>query len=643
MEQPGLAAGEEAKFMLLPTQVKHSPALVPSTLPQGELTFHRPKTTRHNLPTRPETFTGRQRELHSLVGEIIDHRLVTMTGPGGMGKTALAQEAGRWLAERGHFPDGIFFVDLQELADISAVRARIADEVSLDLSTAADDGRLARAIVGRCLLILDDLDRIAAVDPRGLADLLRALHDYAAPAHLLLTTRERVSGPAQKQERLHRLADNEAQTLFLLHADLAHDQLSGYQRDLAAILAFLDGWPQAIVLAGRLLADYGGDLAWLRSQLAAAKDQALVDHLIPPDQRRKEESLIVSLRLSYNRLKQSEPAAALTFAALSLFPGGADKTAIRTILGSQHMAYLPRLRALSLAEDLPGGRLRLPAPARAFAERLLPAGAHDTCGPAALKYYLELVSGADDLLAGAGYDQGLTTLLVEQPNIESWLDWGLTREPVNNHVSRAARLAGRLRNLYMLLDWPAHGVTRLRQAVETARRAGDKEGEANTLKAIGDVQQFRDERDAALDSYQQALQLFRAVGARLGEANTLKAIGDVQQFRKEIDAALDSYQQALQLFRAVGDRLGEANVLLAVAPFEEEPAQAFTGAILLYEEIGDRYSLARGLYYYGLWLRDQGQADQAQTLLAQSRDLFLAIDLPQAAALVERTLENTGH
>ncbi|MBM4424670.1 MAG: tetratricopeptide repeat protein, partial [Chloroflexi bacterium] len=87
----------------------------------------------------------------------------------------------------------------------------------------------------------------------------------------------------------------------------------------------------------------------------------------------------------------------------------------------------------------------------------------------------------------------------------------------------------------------------------------DRNLRANVLKAIGDVQQFRKEMDAALKSYGEALSLFRAVGDKLGEANVLKAIGDVQQFRKEMDAALKSYGEALSLFRAVGDKLGEAN------------------------------------------------------------------------------------
>ncbi len=92
------------------------------------------------------------------------------------------------------------------------------------------------------------------------------------------------------------------------------------------------------------------------------------------------------------------------------------------------------------------------------------------------------------------------------------------------------------------------------------RQVGDRLGEANVRKAMGDVQQFRDDREAALESYEQALGLFRQVGSKLGEANVRKAMGDVQQFRKDMQAALESYEQALGLFRQVGSKLGEANV-----------------------------------------------------------------------------------
>src|SRR5205814_10178134 len=75
---------------------------------------------------------------------------------------------------------------------------------------------------------------------------------------------------------------------------------------------------------------------------------------------------------------------------------------------------------------------------------------------------------------------------------------------------------------------------------------------------MGDVQQFREERDAALASYAQALTLFEQVGDKLGEANVRKAKGGREPCREEVDAAVASYAQALKLFEQVGDKLGEA-------------------------------------------------------------------------------------
>ncbi len=98
-------------------------------------------------------------------------------------------------------------------------------------------------------------------------------------------------------------------------------------------------------------------------------------------------------------------------------------------------------------------------------------------------------------------------------------------------------------------------------------------------------------------SYAGALELFRAVGDRLGEANTLKAIGDVLNFKKELDDALASYDAALLLFRAVGDRLGEANTLQAIGFFHidinavEKGSLELEQALDFYEQIGDRVGL----------------------------------------------------
>jgi tetratricopeptide (TPR) repeat protein len=130
---------------------------------------------------------------------------------------------------------------------------------------------------------------------------------------------------------------------------------------------------------------------------------------------------------------------------------------------------------------------------------------------------------------------------------------------------------------------------------------GARLGEANTLKAVGDVLQFQKPSDEALENYQQALGLYRDMGARLGEANTLVEVGDVLQFQDRRDEALENYQQALGLYRDIGDRLGEANVLQEYGNLQEDFSKAleyYQSAQALYVQIGDKYSQSRNLVFF---------------------------------------------
>ena len=150
------------------------------------------------------------------------------------------------------------------------------------------------------------------------------------------------------------------------------------------------------------------------------------------------------------------------------------------------------------------------------------------------------------------------------------------------------------------------------------------------LQAIGDVQQFRKELDAALESYAAALRLFREIGDRLGEANVLQAIGDVQQFRDDRDAALESYAAALRLFREIGAKLGEANVQLSWGKqelFQEDVskfkhgAQLLQSALSIYREIGALSGQANALMTWAQWLATRGQIEQALPFAQEAYDL----------------------
>ncbi len=188
----------------------------------------------------------------------------------------------------------------------------------------------------------------------------------------------------------------------------------------------------------------------------------------------------------------------------------------------------------------------------------------------------------------------------------------------------------KLGNLYFeLKDDVTQAEDCYQQALEFYRDIGDRLGEANTLKAIGDVLQFLDRRDEALSRYEAALQFYRDIGDRLGEANTLKAIGDVLQFLKRSDEALSRYEAALQFYRDIGDRLGEANILQEFGKLQDNPQQALEylqQAQNLYIQIGDIYSQSRNLLFIADVELKMGESNAAINSLNEAATLAAKIN-----------------
>lgn len=172
---------------------------------------------------------------------------------------------------------------------------------------------------------------------------------------------------------------------------------------------------------------------------------------------------------------------------------------------------------------------------------------------------------------------------------------------------------------------------------------GDQRGEASVHQALGDLQQFRQDNDAALGSFQQARDRYQMTGDQRGEADVHKAIGDIQQFRDERDAALRSYQQALTRYRAIGDRRGEANVLLRIGKLrqlrnEHAAAQySFQQALARYQTAGDRLGEANVRQALGDLQQFQTEYGAALQSYQKALDLYQALDnrLGEANVLLE--------
>ncbi|BAZ63531.1 hypothetical protein NIES4105_92570 [Calothrix sp. NIES-4105] len=169
------------------------------------------------------------------------------------------------------------------------------------------------------------------------------------------------------------------------------------------------------------------------------------------------------------------------------------------------------------------------------------------------------------------------------------------------------------------------------QALEIFRFVGDKQGEANTVEAIGDVLQFLDRREEALNHYEAALSFYREIGDKQGEANTLKAIGDVMQFLKRTQEALNRYETALSFYREIGDKLGEANTIKAIGDVlqflkrTQEALNRYETALSFYREIGDKLGEANTLRAIGDVLqflkRTQEALNRYETALSFYREI----------------------
>ncbi len=182
------------------------------------------------------------------------------------------------------------------------------------------------------------------------------------------------------------------------------------------------------------------------------------------------------------------------------------------------------------------------------------------------------------------------------------------------------------------------------EALPLFRQVGDRVGEANVLRAMGDVQQFRKELEEAMQSYEQALGLYRQVGSRVGEANVLQAMGDVQQFRKELEEAMQSYEQALGLYRQVGSRVGEANVLRAMGDVQqfrkelEEAMQSYEQALGLYRQVGSRVGEANVLQAMGDVQQFRKELEEAMQSYEQALGLYRQVGSRVGEANVRKAM-----
>jgi predicted ATPase/class 3 adenylate cyclase len=613
----------------------------------------------NNLPTELSSFVGREREIAATRKLLEQARLVTLTGPGGTGKTRLALQVAASVADR--FPDGTWFVPLSAVSDAELVSSAIAHAVGVaeDPARAPLDALVARLQAGTVLLVLDNVEQVLAAAPDIAALLRRAPnvrilatsraplrisgeHDYPVPGLPSPVDMERIGLYELEQlpETLRRrdpesLARFEAVDLFVSRGRAVRPDftLTGANAgDVAAIVAHLSGVPLAIELAA----------ARLRFLTPAAIHERLEGQLDLPgvgaaDVPERQRSLRAAIEWSHDLL---EPPASRLFERLAVFVDGFDLPSAEGVVGSRDelgadvldgLASLVDQSLVRSGETAGAPRFSLLEPIREYAlERLVAAGDADMIRERHARAFLALATEVEPRLAGADQRAVLDRLEHEHANVRAAIDWAdAARRPelalgIVAAVWRFWQKRGHLREARARVStligrpWFATAPPPLR---------------ARTHEAMGGIIYWHGDLPAARPEYEAALAIWRELGDRAEIANALYNLSFCYSMLPLADAstratAASLLDEALSLYRALGDERGTANVLWGIGTQqyfsnENDPAaRTFAEALQLYRRVGDRTQEAWALHQLGSSHLKLGNVDLAREEIRQALQMF---------------------
>jgi len=505
------------------------------------------------LPAPTTPLVGRGAELAELAERLAQpaHRLITLVGLGGIGKTRLALAVAHDQAQA--FEQGVVFVPLAALTSAEFVTSAILSALGVELDGQADPRRqlLDHLRARELLLILDNFEHLLADGgPASAAGRVADLLAQAPGVTLLITSRERLALSAEWVFELGGLpypaaalveaagaAEFAAVQLFVERVQQSGRQVELAPDELAVVVRIcqlVEGLPLAIELAA----------AARRQQSSVAIALALETGLAAlattlRDVPARHRSMWAACEHSWRLLTPAEQA---VFRQLSVFRGGFQVEAAASIAGAD-VSVLLSLADKSLLRPLAAGRFELHEVLRHFAERqLAAAGETETTAERHGRYFLAWAETAELNLHGPAESQTLGDLERDHDNLRAALAWAMGRPD----PTLALRLAGSLWRF-----WYGRGHSREgRQWLETALAAAGAGGSqalqrahAKALDGAGVLANLRGDQARAAEVYAGAGALYRALGDQAGLAAVLNHVGLLQMDRGENAQANQTFEE----------------------------------------------------------------------------------------------------
>jgi non-specific serine/threonine protein kinase len=586
-------------------------------------------------------------------------RLLTLTGPGGIGKTRLAVAVSE--AVRGEFRSGVSYVSLAALVDPGLVLPAIAQALGVrDVGPSTEQPLLERVqeLIGsrQMLLVIDNFEQVIEAS----AD-LAALLNACPHLKMLVTSREllRLSAeqnypvPPMVLPDLHHLppleflARVETVHLFVTRARAVQPDYALTPADAAAVAAIchrLDGLPLAIELAAartRLLTPQAmltrleQRLPWLTG---GSRDAPARHH-----------TLRAAIGWSYELLTPGEQQ---LFRQLSVFTGGCTLEAIAAVCGparDQHeveeslVTDLGTLLDKSLlrseeprqqSDEGEERRIYMLETIREYAlERLASSGDEDPMRRAHASYYLDLAEAADSKMIGPEQFAWLARLEQEHDNLRAAMAWATS----SGSHEIAARLASALWRFWLTRGHMSEG-RRWFDSVLADRASLSPEVRAKALHGAGRLALRQGDYTLAQEMFRQSLEVWRALGHTRGEMETLSSIGWAAVYQNDLARAQSYLERGLEGWRALGDKHGitvSLNRLGLVMRYQgefERATKLYEESIALARETYDSYYIGAALHNLGQMLHHQGDDARAYPLHVESLQIMRQMgDTPSIA------------
>jgi predicted ATPase/DNA-binding SARP family transcriptional activator len=587
-------------------------------------------TPEHNLPFQISRFIGRENEQDEVAVMIARHRLVSLVGPGGIGKTRLSLRVGENVLK--DYANGVWFVELASLKDSVLVPQTVAKLFHL-LEQAEESltEKLIRVLRSKnILLILDNCEHLLDACAQLADELLRNCPNLK----ILTTSREPlgITGEAQYhvpplglpdvQPLLEGLLGHESIQLFEERARLVQEHFAltmDNASSVAHICHRLDGIPLAIELAAARVDEFS------TQQIAERLDESF--NLLTGGSRTalpRQHTLHASIDWSWNLLSQPEQ---ILLRRLSIFAGGWTLSAAVSICAGignesfQTHELITQLAAKSLVvvseEDGCEQRYHLLEMIREFgSKKLSQAGEEDAIQAQHLKYYLNLSEELEYGLMGPQQVELMTRTIEERDNLRAALE-----HAARTDVEAGLLLSARLRNFWENFDmreggrWNAEFLGRDESHAYPAARA-------RALFAHGWTLLWFHRLEEARAMAEECLALYRAAGDRPGEVDGLNLMGAVTS---DAGKRAEYCQRALALARSLGDLMRQTTALNQLGWDHRDYKRAFAAweeAINLYRQMGSWRYLASVLSMLGLFMVMEGEVEPALKFLEESERVY---------------------